>query len=197
MKPFAFKIFITAVFSFLNVNMATSQIHFGVKIGYSRSKTAKEFTEKYHNSIVGGLVAGYDINDAFALRGDLTYSTRGYYTRDGVLDEGTLKDVRIKFHYINLPVLLEYKPVPFLAIEAGPSFGLQVKRAAYYDNIRQDNVAFGNKQPFDFGGIIGVKGMYKNVFIELQYMHGFTSAYRKVHDFKANGISINLGYMFI
>lgn len=185
------------MFSLLSIQNIASQINFGAKAGYLRSKTAKEIIEKWHNSFCVGAVFSYDINKTFALRWDLTYSARGYEENEGIMDEsGILRDIKARFGYINLPILIEYKVLPFTAIQAGPQLGLQTNRTLYYDGIEQDDALFGEKQIFDFSLIAGIKLTLKKLFIEFQYQHGFTSAYRHVDMFKTRAISVNLGYMF-
>lgn len=66
----------------------------------------------------------------------------------------------------------------------------------YYDDVKQNDALFGEKQIFDFSLVVGIKLKYKNLFAELQYQHGLTSAYRHVDIFKTKAISVNLGYMF-
>lgn len=185
------------IFLFIAVHDVASQINFGIKAGYLRSKTAKEITDKWHNSFYGGAVFSYDINEMFALRWDLSYSTRGYELNEGIMDgNNILKDVKARFGYIGVPVLIEYKVLPFASIQAGPQFGLQTDRTLYYDGVKQSDALFGEKQIFDFSLIAGLKLMLKNLFLEIQYQHGFTSAYQHADIFKTKAISVSLGYMF-
>ena len=110
-----------------------------------------------------------------SLRGDLLYTTRGYKVDEGILHEGKIKDVKTKFDYINIPILLEYKPISFIALQVGPLLGMQVRRRLFFNNVEHNESLFGIKQFFDAGIVVGAKGEYKQVFIELQYQHGFYS----------------------
>lgn len=185
------------IFLLATIQDVAAQINFGIKAGYLRSKTATEIIDKWHNGFCAGAVLSYDISKEFALRCDLFYSTRGYEENDGIVDKnGVIRDVKANFGYINLPILVEYNVLPFAAIQAGPQFGLQTNRTLYYDDVKQNDALFGEKQIFDFSLVAGIKLKYKNLFAELQYQHGLTSAYRHVDIFKTKAISVNLGYMF-
>ena len=191
-----YRILIVVLSVWCNLGSAVSQVRFGAKIGYLRSKTAYEICDNHTNSISGGIVCSYGLLDELSLRADLLYSMRGYEVADGVLDEGVLKDVKVRLHYIDIPVLLEYKPVPFVAVEAGPFVGLQMKRDLYYDDSVMPQSLLGKKQAFDAGVVLGIKCNLNRLFVELQYQHGLTHAYKYVDGFKAKGVSVSLGYMF-
>jgi hypothetical protein len=178
------------------LNNLFGQISIGGKIGYLHSNTAKELGTRAYDGINGGIVALYKLSKTISLKGELIYSTRGYEISEGVLDEGILKNVKVKFEYLDIPFFIEYNTSPFLSIYAGPFFGLQIKRKLYYNDLRQDGSVFGEKQIFDSGVILGIKAKIKNLFLETQYQYGFTQSYKNVDAFKTKAFSVNLGYMF-
>lgn len=147
-------------------------------------------------SVHFGVLSVCDFNDFFALQSVLLYAEKGYKVKEGVLDEGKIKSVKARFHFVSLPVLLEYKPFPFMALELGPSFGFQVGRELFFDNVLQSDTRFGIKRIFNVDGIVGCKFIYRQIYIEGQYYKSFSSLYRKVDDFKLRGFSVSLGYNF-
>lgn len=44
--------------------------------------------------------------------------------------------------------------------------------------------------------MVGIKGKYKDAFIEALYQKGFTQAFKNVEDFTSSGFCVNVGYTF-
>lgn len=196
MKLMSFPKFIITFLFIVYSHSLIGQVKVGAKIGYLSSHTAKDLKTDVSNGVVGGITTSYELNENFCLNGEVLYSTRGYSAKESVLSDNVLKDVKVKFQYIDIPILLEYRISSFFSIEAGPFVGLQLKRELYYNQERMNDNLFGKRQIFDSGVLIGIRGFIDNLFLEAQYQHGFTQAFREVDHFTTTGVSISIGYLF-
>lgn len=111
------------------VNIANGQVQMGVKAGVNISSV--DFENYASKSILRfntGLVSQIDFNSTFFLRPELIYSVKGWDFGDGTMN----------LHYLNIPVLFGYKPIPKLAILAGPEVGFLLRTVRKPDSPNFD-----------------------------------------------------------
>jgi hypothetical protein len=106
-----------------------------------------------------------------------------------------MKNMKVSFSYLNLPIFLEYKVSDVCFIEGGGYLGCQIDRNVYFNDQKYSEENFGRKEIFDAGLIGGIKLKWQRIFVELQYQHGLTQAFKKVDGFAFKGVSLNLGYV--
>ena len=122
-------LFVPVIMFLVSTGFAQS-FHFGLKGGVDLHKIAGSgFKDKVN--------AGFHIG-AFAeigLPGKLDLQPEVYYSQVNPETETTVNGVvtpsnisKIKLGYINIPVLITYKLLPVLSIQAGPQFGILVKK---------------------------------------------------------------------
>ncbi len=119
------------------VSLSQNPISFGVKAGVNISNLGGRDFVLEPNSIIGfhlGLATKVEISDAFFIQTELLYSQVGgqfkdeFFTVTGPDDPGTLvnSENTLKFSYINLPILAQYKVAKGLSLGAGPQLGFNI-----------------------------------------------------------------------
>ena len=183
---------------------AQAQWSFGVKAGatYSTmgdplSKTV-DIEANHRLGPVAGLMAALKLNDDFSLQGEIDYARRGFKTDLYVDMANSKRDWNFSFHYIDLPILLQYrlfgKP---LYLELGPKLGYLIDSSSNIEDYDED-VSFNydtNKMDFGLVGGIGVD-ISDHISGDIRYYHGLTNATKSPGKGKHHGFEISIGYWF-
>lgn len=194
MKRFVLSIVAAAV-----AMLAAAQWSVAPKAGLNWSKV--NFPENYGgnpSSLTGfhaGVAATYQINKWLDVQGELLYTMRGFdwddlqVTDDGgnIFEEG----VKVRQHYLEIPVLLKFFPCTGFNLQAGPQLGIPLK----YDGGLA--VADGDKVPVDFGLVFGLG--YESamgIFVDARYTLGLTSTVKDMPDWQNRTIGLTVGYRF-
>lgn len=179
--------------------LAAAQWSVAPKAGLNWSKV--NFPESYGgnpSSLTGfhaGVAATYQINKWLDVQGELLYTMRGFdwddlqVTDDGgnIFEEG----VKVRQHYLEIPVLLKFFPCTGFNLQAGPQLGIPLK----YDGGLA--VADGDKVPVDFGLVFGLG--YESamgIFVDARYTLGLTSTVKDMPDWQNRTIGLTVGYRF-
>lgn len=148
-----------------------------------------------------GVVAEINLSTRFAFQPELLYTTRG---SDYRLPSGV--NVKEDLGYIDLPLLLKYKPLKFINIYAGPQIsfltnGKYTYEAAGIEYERKNKDAFHS---LDVGFALGLGVDFGQLFFDARYMNGLVNTLKDNDrdDFtgrdKGNnaGIQVSVGYFF-
>lgn len=194
------KRFILSLMMVASVAVANAQWSFAPKVGINWSKV--NFPETYlddPSNLTGfnmGAAATCQINKWLDVQGELLYSMRGldwddlYVTDDG--GNTVEKGLKIRQHYLDIPVLLKFFPCAGFNLQAGPQLGIPLK----YDS----KVPVGNSDkavPVDFGLVFGLG--YESaigVFVDARYTLGLTSTVKDTPGWQNRSIGIAVGYRF-
>jgi hypothetical protein len=137
-----------------------------------------------------GLFDNYSFSNRFGLQVEALFSTQG--------------DAEDRLSYINIPLLLDVRPVKELGILVGPQMGVNVARPDNYNDshtvaTRPEGIpteelyriAYNNETaPIDFGVVLGVQCILgKHLLIDVRYTIGLTP----VRTFKGIGAEVS-GY---
>lgn len=174
MRPFVNSILFITLFTLIG-QVSYSQVVIGLKTGANLSHPKYRYplfadVEPNSNlSFHAGLLANIDINDKLLVRPELLYSVKGYkipayYTRNAG---------RVDLHYINIPLLLGYKPIEKVIILLGPEVGWLAMAILTYPGSKDDTVERYNR--IDMGVDLGIAYNLSPKFgLELRYSYGFT-----------------------
>ncbi len=125
------KILIMAVFSIIGTAASAQKFHIGFKGGANINKIdgksfSDEFTFGYH---LGGFFS-LGMGKKFAIQPELLFNQVNLDT------SGTFSSVykfnqvgKVQLKYLSIPILLNYKPVKFLTLQAGPQFGVLMNKS--------------------------------------------------------------------
>lgn len=159
-----------------------------------------DFQSKFGINI--GAVANYQINDKFAVQGELLYSLSQYKDKNFTLDDNPnhfLADgLKYKRHSIDLPVLVQYYPFGHdrgFNLEAGIHTGFEVAEKAKCGDQKIDNYA--DSRPVNCGILVGTSYLSSNNWlIDLRYIFGLTDRYKDFDGMNLRSLQLSVGYLF-
>ena len=102
-------------------------VHLGFKAGANIFKVdGKSFSDEFKFGYNLGAFAEINFNQKWGIQPELLWNQTNYRTGDNFDDlyPGGKSDVEGKLNYISIPLLLTYRPVKVLSLQAGPQFGI-------------------------------------------------------------------------
>lgn len=102
-------------------------VHLGFKAGANIFKVdGKSFKDEFKFGYNLGAFAEINFNQKWGIQPELLWNQTNYRTGDNFDDlyPGGKSDVEGKLNYISIPLLLTYRPVKVLSLQAGPQFGI-------------------------------------------------------------------------
>src|SRR4030095_1322712 len=119
-------VFFTAALLVSSVSFAQG-FHLGIKAGANGLKVdGKSFKEEFQYGYNLGAFAEINFSPKVGIQPEVMWNQTNFRTADQFNDiypEGT-SDVKGKLNYLSIPVILNYRPVKFLSLQAGPQFGI-------------------------------------------------------------------------
>ena len=150
MKKIVLSIFISAFFA---VTLANAQgIGLGIKGGVNFanqsikdiSQQLGDFSTKGRTGFHGGAYVVLAFSEKWAIQPEIMFSSQGSEIPD-------VEDLRSnKFNYLSIPVLLRWKPVSLLSIEAGPQFSSLMSAKDVNGDSIKDNFKNGDFGKFNY-----------------------------------------------
>lgn len=125
----------------------------------------------YRLTYQGGVTFGSDLSKKWKLNTELLYALKG-----ADIDEaGDAATIKINFHYLSLPLLLDYQLLPKFYLGIGPELsyrvGLNTSEGAFPESIK---TVWDEK--WDFGLNAAIKFYATDqLYTSLRYTHGFTN----------------------
>lgn len=206
-----------AVFGLTVVN--AQEVSFGGKAGVNFATVTGDETDgiESRTAFHVGVVAEIMISDKFSFQPELLYSAQGakdsYSYTDTVfgLEESESAEIKIKYDYLNIPLMAKYYVIDGLSIEAGPQIGflLSSKSDGSYTSTLGADVEYENYEEnlkkvtsgIDFGVNFGLGYKMEN---GLNFGARYNLGLSNVNDFEGsdnfknqNGVfQISVGYFF-
>jgi hypothetical protein len=147
--------------------------HFGVKAGANLFKVDGEsFSQEFQFGYMAGAFMQINVNNKWGLQPELNFNQTNYRTGDNfsaVVPDG-VNGVKGKLDWLTVPVLLSYRPIPFLSLLAGPQFGILVNQ----DEHLIDNAGDAFKKG-DFSLVGGAQLNLGPVLAGARYVVGLTN----------------------
>lgn len=172
-------------------------LQLGVKGGANILKVDGEsFSDEFRFGYHAGIFAELNFNKSWGLQPELLWSQTNYRTGNdfsSVYPEG-VDDVKGKLNYLNIPLLLSYRPVKLLALQAGPQFGIL---------LNQDKNLVGNaKEAFKKGDLSLLAGAQLNLLkfkVGARYVIGLNDIndVADEHKWKNQGFQVYVGVRII
>lgn len=158
------------------------------------AKVPSGITVKSPLSVGAGLHTALKIGRFFAIQPEVNYQNQTL--KIGV--QGAKKDVKVKGHSVDIPVLLSLRFANIVRINAGPVF--TVMNNYFYPNAAEERVMFGGVRP-TFGYSAGVAVvLLRRYMIDARYMGYFTTSLNNFEgaefNSKLTSISLKIGFLF-
>ena len=125
------KLLILAIFSILSSAAFSQKLNIGFKGGANINKlTGKSFSDEFsYGYHLGGFVS-IGLGNKFAIQPEVLFNQVNVDTSSQFSTVYKFNQVdKVKLKYLSIPILLNYKPVKFLTLQAGPQFGVLMNKS--------------------------------------------------------------------
>jgi hypothetical protein len=195
MRKAGFLVF--AVIVFFASGIKAQGLHFGVKAGTNLAQvTGRSFNGGFQAGFSAGAFAELNISGKWGIQPEVlftqtkeTTSPEFYYIAAPTPFNG-IPNRSVTINYINIPILLSYKLLPVLSIQAGPSFGILLNTS--------QNITVTQVNAFKSSDLLLVAGAQVNLAIVkfgARYSYGLSdiAAVTPTDSWKNQNIQIYLG----
>lgn len=103
--------------------------HMGIKGGTNMLKIDdKSFQDEYKFGYNLGAFAEINFNKKWGIQPEVLWSQSNYTTATDLEDmiPGSKSDMNVTLNYLQMPLLLSYRPAKFISLQAGPQFGILI-----------------------------------------------------------------------
>ncbi len=125
------KLLILAIFSILSSAAFSQKLNIGFKGGANINKlTGKSFSDEFsYGYHIGGFVS-IGLGNKFAIQPEVLFNQVNVDTSSQFSTVYKFNQVdKVKLKYLSIPILLNFKPVKFLTLQAGPQFGVLMNKS--------------------------------------------------------------------
>lgn len=159
------------------------------------------YNSDYVFGFKGGVFADLPFTSSFGLMPQVLYSQKGGKVSETV--NGTTGQIKVRTSYIDVPVLLAFKPSPEITITAGPQMSFLLSQATDISVNNTASPTITDTQNFRksiIGGNVGIGYNFNSmVSLNANYMFDFQPmANDNANQSKARnqGFGLSLGYSF-
>ena len=116
-------------------------IHFGVKAGANLFKVnGQSFSQEFQFGYMAGAFAQLNFTSKWGIQPELNFNQTNYRTGSNfsaVVPDG-INNVKGKLNWLTVPVLVSFRPVPFLSLLVGPQYGILLNHDEHLVNNAED-----------------------------------------------------------
>ena len=175
-----------------------AQFHIGIKAGANITKIdGKSFSQEFKYGYHLGGFAEIGLGKSFSLQPEVLYNQYST-TLDSTFShvyQGVLNSPQrsVKLNYLSLPILLNYKIIGPLSIQAGPQFGILIDQSKTV--LQNGGEAFKNG---DFSFLAGAVVKLNNLRVTGRYVVGLNNIndIDNQNKWKSQTIQLSLGVAF-
>lgn len=181
-------------------------INYGVKGGINFSNlSGKDWhaASYYKTSFHAGAFLDVNLLGIIGVETGLYFSQKGWVdqTKDG--DENIIQQSSFTYNYLDIPVLLRFKPIPLVSLFVGPQASVYLNNNyVITDSEGEENTYteehddYGFTNP-DFAFVIGTHtNLPLGIFLSASYDIGLTSLYTNDQKIYNRTIKVSVGYKF-
>ena len=178
------------------MSVSAQGFHIGVKAGANLFKVdGQSMSSEFRFGYNAGAFAEINFDKHWGIQPELMWNQTNYRTGTNFHDiypEG-VNDVKGKLNYLTVPLLLSYRPVKILSLQAGPQFGILID----HDKTLVDN----GKDAFKKGDFAMVAGAQLNLAgfkLGARYVIGLTDIndLSSEEKWKNQGFQVYAGFRF-
>ena len=126
------KLLILAIFSIVGNAAFSQKFNIGFKGGANINKlTGKTFSDQFsYGYHLGGFVS-VGLGNKFAIQPEVLFNQVNVDTSNNFSTVYKFNKVdKVQLKYLSIPILLNYKPIKFLTLQAGPQFGVLINKSS-------------------------------------------------------------------
>jgi len=171
-------------------------IHLGVKAGANIFKVdGQGYDQGFHFGYNVGAFANINFTSSWGIQPEVLFNQTNYRTGtqfSSIYPDG-INDVKGKLNYLSIPLLLSYKPIPLLSLQAGPQFGILLNQDKHLVESGKDAFKKG-----DLSLVGGAQLNIANIIVGGRYVIGLTDINDVTNDqkWKNQGFQVYAGFRF-
>ncbi len=125
------RLLILAVFSIMGTAASAQKFHIGAKAGANINKlTGKSFSDEFSFGYHVGGFFSVGLGKKFAIQPEVLFNQINVDTSSQFSAVYKFNQVdKVQLKYLSVPILLTYKPVKLLTLQAGPQFGVLMNKS--------------------------------------------------------------------
>jgi hypothetical protein len=111
---------------------AQEKIGIGIKVGQNLTSVNSVAVDRHAASYHGGLTFQIGLTDKISLVPEVLLSQTKLSTNPSIMDvlgDNSLKPETYHLNYLMIPLLVQVKPFPILALQAGPQYGILIDQS--------------------------------------------------------------------
>jgi hypothetical protein len=166
------KLVILALFVIMGNAASAQKFHIGVKGGANINKlTGKSFSDQFSFGYHAGGFFSVGLGKKFAIQPEILFNQINVDTSGSFSSVYKFNQVdKVQLRYLSLPILLNYKPVKYLTLQAGPQFGILTNKSKTLVENGRDAFKAG-----DFSMLGGVQVNISHLNIYGRYAVGLSN----------------------
>lgn len=176
------KVILTVAIVCAVISAQAQKVSFGVKSGLNISRVTKWDGANSRASVYAGGFVNIGLVKNLSLQPELLYSGQGFKYKPLNAEAIT------RLHYINVPVMVQYRFIPEFFVEAGPQMGFLVAARQKVGDVLVD-IKDGSKG-VDAG--IGFGAGYQfpmGIGVSARYMFGLTRVFEDTYESNKNAVA--------
>ena len=124
------KLLILAIFSIVGNAAFSQKFNIGFKGGANINKlTGKTFSDQFSYGYHLGGFFSVGLGNKFAIQPEVLFNQVNVDTSNNFSTVYKFNKVdKVQLKYLSIPILLNYKPIKFLTLQAGPQFGVLINK---------------------------------------------------------------------
>jgi hypothetical protein len=125
------KLLILAILLTVGGAATAQKLHVGVKGGANINKlTGKSFDDEFSFGYHVGGFFSVGLGKKFAIQPEVLFNQINVDTSSSFSSVYQFKQLnKVQLKYVSIPIMLNYKPVKFLTLQAGPQFGILTNKS--------------------------------------------------------------------
>lgn len=189
-------IFLLSLCITITVSNAYSQkFKFGIKAGTDIKKlSGKSFKDEFSYGYHAGIFTEIGISSKFGIQPEVQFSQVNIDTSSQFSDIYNFRKIsKIQLRYVNIPLLLSFRPSKYISLQAGPQFGILVDNGNTV--LQNGNDAF---KKGDFSMLAGLQVNISRLRIYGRYAIGLSNLndIDNQDKWKSQTIQAGLGFTF-
>ncbi len=151
-----FLLLVLIIATFTGTTVFSQSLHFGIKGGTDIHKiSGKSFKDQFAFGYqIGGFIE-LGLTSRFGIQPEILFSQVNVDTSNSFSSVYQFNKISgVKLNYLNIPILLNYKPNKFVAFQVGPQFGILVSQT---NNLLQNGKDAFKKGDFSMLGGLQVE----------------------------------------
>ena len=126
------KLLILAIFSIVGNAAFSQKFNIGFKGGANINKlTGKTFSDQFSYGYHLGGFFSVGLGNKFAIQPEVLFNQVNVDTSNNFSTVYKFNKVdKVQLKYLSIPILLNYKPIKFLTLQAGPQFGVLINKSS-------------------------------------------------------------------